>query len=895
MHDFHKGTPKKDRCMIFTASYYLPLSFLLCLFLITTPAVAQNNSTSPDSAIVVAGAEYEAGGLYKFILGPLWRNAWTTPVKVPFLDMATFDDGLTAIRRGGGRQTKSLRLMSGNGTEWKFRSVNKDPKDVLPEDVQKSIVTDFAQDQIATSFPYAPIVVAPLLDAVKMIHPAPYLCIMPDDERLGEFREEFANMLGMIEVHPDEGKDDKPGFEGSEKVIGSFKFFERLADDRNEEPEMTEYLKARLMDFVIGDWDRHADQWRWARFEEGKRNYWIAIPRDRDRAFSKFDGIIPSITTLIVPQWKHFDYDYPNIIDLTWSGRFVDRRILSELQKDDWDSVAVSVASAITDSVIDLAVNRMPPEIYELAADEIRSKLISRRDKIPAIAKEFYNLINEIPEIYCSNKDDYVSIKRGTDDITVVTVYKRDKKDGGIKDADEPLYQKAFYNKITKEIRIFLLDGDDKVTIAGEVDDGPVIKIVDLDGKDEYVDYSKVNGWLLGFLPIPEAESINVIYDSGKKAKITPGPSTRHVDDKWHEPETELEKYEPLQRQRGTDLVINPIVEYSSQNGMQIGGGPAWFHYNFRKVPYDYYLTFTGSYATDPSSYSAAFEGIFNSIFHGATVRFEAERTGLSFTNYLGYGNETSYDDDLSENEYYDLKQIYFRAASSIDFYPFDNTVLNVGASIERSHIELNTESLLNNFPRGKYGLETHAIAGAHTKVTYDSRDHIYNAFKGLFLELSSSVYPGILDNRQAFTKAAFDVRTYFTSEFITHSTLALRMGGEKVWGNYPFHHASFLGGRYNLRGYKRDRFSGDASLFGQIELRANVTRLKVLIFGIFGLHGFAETGRVWVNGEDSGLWHQSYGGGFYMTFLERMFNISFTVGTSHEYTAYYVRTKLSF
>jgi hypothetical protein len=36
---------------------------------------------------------------------------------------------------------------------------------------------------------------------------------------------------------------------------------------------------------LIGDWDRHDDQWRWAAFDEGKQTVFKAIPRDRDQAF----------------------------------------------------------------------------------------------------------------------------------------------------------------------------------------------------------------------------------------------------------------------------------------------------------------------------------------------------------------------------------------------------------------------------------------------------------------------------------------------------------------------------------------------------------------------------------------------------------------------------------
>jgi hypothetical protein len=31
------------------------------------------------------------------------------------------------------------------------------------------------------------------------------------------------------------------------------------------------YIRARIFDMLIGDWDRHSDQWKWAEYEDGKK------------------------------------------------------------------------------------------------------------------------------------------------------------------------------------------------------------------------------------------------------------------------------------------------------------------------------------------------------------------------------------------------------------------------------------------------------------------------------------------------------------------------------------------------------------------------------------------------------------------------------------------------
>ncbi len=55
----------------------------------------------------------------------------------------------------------------------------------------------------------------------------------------------------------------------------------------------------------------------------------------------------------IVPEINNFGKEYPQIEDLTWSGRFLDRRVLTELSKSTWDSLTVYVKLKITDEVID--------------------------------------------------------------------------------------------------------------------------------------------------------------------------------------------------------------------------------------------------------------------------------------------------------------------------------------------------------------------------------------------------------------------------------------------------------------------------------------------------------------------------------------------------------------
>ncbi len=49
-----------------------------------------------DSVTVTAGARYRAGELKRWFSGDLYRDLWTTPIRVPVLDLEKYAGGLEA-------------------------------------------------------------------------------------------------------------------------------------------------------------------------------------------------------------------------------------------------------------------------------------------------------------------------------------------------------------------------------------------------------------------------------------------------------------------------------------------------------------------------------------------------------------------------------------------------------------------------------------------------------------------------------------------------------------------------------------------------------------------------------------------------------------------------------
>jgi hypothetical protein len=842
-------------------------------------AQSSSNKSSENYSIEIAGSEYAASGFARFFNGDHWRDLWITPIKVQVLDIKKYAGGLTPTERGGGLQTKSLHFIGEDGKRYKFRSINKDVGRSLPPDFNGSVVDNLLQDQVSVTNPVSAVVVAPLMDAVGILNAKPFIYLMPDDEKLGEHREEFANLLGTVEENPDDYDDEQLNFAGADKIVGTFKFFDKLQDDNDEIVDAAEYLKARLLDILIGDRDRHAGQWKWAGYKDGKKRIWKPIPKDRDFAFPLYDGVIPKSMTVAITSMVNFGYDMPSMIDMTWEGRHLDRRLLGSIDKPVWDSVANFMQSKLTDEIIEDAVKQLPPEYYELGGKHLTAKLKSRRDQLLTASDNYYKWVAKYADIYLSDKREYAVINRANDLYTEVFVYKRNKKTGDKK--GKPIYNRVFRKTVTDEIRLHLMGGDDIAIVNGEVNEGCRVIIEGGKGDDELIDNSVVNGYFWSFTPFPKEKKKTELYDSGDSTIFVETAATYINTNKHKVPKDPQHRYEPLIEDRYYDVGVLIPFHYDTDDGLIYGIGGGVNFYDFRIKPYDHRLSLYGSYATITKRFEFVFNGDFNNMIGGMNVKIPAKFTGLEITRFYGFGNETVRNDSLVEADFYNVSQRYAGLGFYFTIPIIKHLELNAGLLFEYSNAKEQPTTLLGQLQ--PYGIGILDFLAISTALKYDNRDDVEMPSKGYFISLYGDVYPTTINNTDFFGKVIIDGRTYLSSYWITNYTLALRAYGEAAWGKYPFYKGASIGGKKTLRGFPRDRFVADYAVLGEAELRFYIAKLFVLVPFDFGMNLFIDSGRVFLIGESSNKWHTSFGTGFWASIYQKSVNFSLNFSKSQE------------
>lgn len=839
---------------------------LLLLAIAGTPAQAQR----PDESVqTVAGARYRAGGLNRFFVGEGWRRLWTEPIAVPVLNPDTFAGGLTVESEGGGLSTESLRLKGRDGREYVFRSVDKDVRPGMPCDLRGTLPHRVVQDMVSAKQPASALVVPPLLEAAGVLHATPRYYVMPDHPFLGQHREKFRGRLGMIEVRPTDGfagardvegsgnaTNPRPPCDGSpaEAPEGVSDLLEKLEESPEDRVDARAFLTARLMDVFFGDWDRHWDQWRWARFDQGGVHWWRPIPRDRDNAFADNRGLVSTLGRGVAPTLVQFGPEYDDIIRYHVHPSGIDRLLLSPLPRAVWDSTARALRSRLTDAVIDSAVRRMPAEYMRVAGEELAVALKARRDALPEAAMELYEIVAREVDVHATDKAERAVIERFADGGVTLTLH-----EGGTE-----YFRRRFDPADTREIRVFLHGGDDEVVVRGASPaGGMLVRVIGGGGGDRMSDQSTVAG---GRRTIFYDDRGSNEFDPRREAKVDTRP--------WSPPGAgTLMGNAPPPRDWGSWGSLTSLYVGSASNvGPVVGVGPSWTRWGFRRAPHAEQASLKVLWA--PLQDNGL--GVMARYERRATNRplltwIQGRATNFEVVRFHGFGNQSPSDPG---GDAYEVSQTQLRAQAALEIRPMRDLRVWFGPAYKWT----NPDSIVAPHA-ALLGEDTFWQAGAEGGAVFDVRDSVAYPRHGVRAELVASGWGSEVGS--AFGRMEGSVSGYATVPGTYFGpTLAVRVGGQFAAGDYPFQESAFLGGSQSLRGYPSQRFRGDAALFGSAELRA---RLAYVNLGLarfhVGVFGLVDAGRVYVDGDSPGDWHTATGGGISLGTLGRTFTAAYASG----------------
>ena len=796
-----------------------------------------------DSVTVAAAKHYSnISGVHAIIAGKNYRKEWAQPVHLKVFRIDKEMGGFKIKGIGGGRQTKSLKIVDKNGQEWTLRTVDKDPAGAVPEALKGTIALSIVQDMISAQSPYGALVIPPLAEAAGVFHTNPNYYFVPDDPALGQYRQVFANKVCLLELtNPVE---DEPDTKSTAKVI------DKIISDSKNHVDQEAILQARLLDMVIGDWDRHFDQWKFGTNDTGVGKLYYPIPKDRDQAFFNSDGLLAkAISLAALPYLQGFKKKYPGIKWFNWEERDFDRIFMNNLDAEKWKRIISDFQQNVNDSVIEAAVKRLPPEIYALDGAEIATKLKKRRDLLTTKGMLYYRFLSREVNVVSSNKNEYFRVSNADKGLEV-KVFKR-KKDN---DSSTVMFDRVFDPGVTKFINLYGLNGDDFFYVDSTAHSKIKLRIIGGKGNDTFNIKGNVG---------------NKIYDySPDKNFIENGRRTKN----------EMSSSPYVNRYDITSFKYNsyrvPLLNlgYNVEDKLLIGLGFSLKTFAFRKDPYATYQKLSTLYSFSSQAYQIKYLGEFNQLLHNNDLVVKAEFFNPVLNNFYGLGN-VSENDKSKSLEFYHVRYKFVQSEVLLRKTYFHNLL--------QFYLGPSYYHYWNKYPDNKNKILGHpGLIGLDSASIYKGKSYLGGKFAIVVNNLNNELLPtrgviwnteltsqlGTNDNSHHITKFTSDLAVYASLRDPAKLVAVLRFGGGHIFDDdYEYFQAFTLGANNYLRGFRKNRFSGHSVLYQTTELRMKLFESKSYIApGAVGLIGFNEVGRVWVKNEVSHKWHNDYGAGLY-------------------------------
>ncbi|HEV8284827.1 MAG TPA: BamA/TamA family outer membrane protein [Chitinophagaceae bacterium] len=819
----------------------------------------------PGFIKVAADPQLKGNGLQKFLVGENYRREWTEPVKVPILNLKTVYGGLVPEKLGGGKETKSLRVNDGAGRQWAFRSVEKFPENAIPPELRKTIAEKIVKDGISASYPYGILSMSSFSKAANVPFLKDTLVYIPDDPALGEFRSKFKNILVLMEEREPSGviKEIDPSStvqeDKKEKTISTEKLIYELANDNNNKIDQSAVLRARLLDNFVMDFDRHEAQWDWLGIDSAGGKIYYPIPIDHDQVFYSSQGLLSKLVSSknILPETQGFRKKAKDIRTFNKAAQNFDRFFLTALSEDEWSRQIDAFLHSMTDSVIESALHKQPAEIQKYSAKKIITTLKKKRKYFEADMMRYYRFLSKTVSIVGSNEQEEFTISKKENGTVSVVINKTDSSEN----ISSKIYERTFDPAITKEIRIYGLEGDDKFVLQGGASKIK-IRLIGGPGNDEFINNG--NGRKI------------MAYDVRFEKNIFSGDQNIHKKISNDPQNNNYTRLGYLYDNSSPGISL----EYSFDGGLYIGPKLKIVKQGFRKEPYSMSHLFAVNWSLNSPSYHIKYNADFVKLFGKTDLLIRSDAMlPTSRTHFFGVGNNTVFDKTKpGGHKYYfaryDLVNISVMARNNINpwfqikygpvFQYFklrskenENRYISMIYPDEGSSKEQYSEK---SFAGGEFGLEI------------NTKNDLLIPTRGVNLNIYTRSLGGLNNFSHHVTQTGGDLSLF--TDFISkkHVVIATSFGVSHISGKYELEQAQYLGFKQNLRGFRIDRFAGRSRVYNNTELRFIKSGVNFGLFrGSFGLLVFNDVGRVWADNERSTAWHDGYGWGIWIAPLNRL------------------------
>lgn len=788
---------------------------------------------------------------YLKLWGNHYRSLYYTPVTVPVLVLDSMsrdfyvsgqvDQYYGLLLEGNEKRSKLLKLLGGISTFSQsdfFRNIYN------AQEYKNTYIGDFIKEAYTVQHPFTFMAADYMAQKAGLYASNPQIYYVSESQvdtvaQGIELKDKLVSISSLPDYH-------------NLKIITDTKhLIDTLIENSTFRINRELFVRARLFDMLVGDWNKAPDSWSWISHTKEDSVFFDPIVVDRSFAFTRVDGIAFKQLLNMLGLGFITDYDKGpvNVKKMNELGYALDVALLSGSDESVWMEQVRYLKDKLTKPVIDEAFSLLPEEVQDTITDAVKNKLKSRLDDLARISRDYYRHLQRTPVVKGTDSNERFVINRDKPDELSVKIYKIDN--------DSLLSDYRFYKKYTKEIWIYPLAGQDILETYGE--------------------YGGIPIYLIG------GKGINVYNVKNQRSlKIYEGKAQRQYLDslsilpqaKLIVPNDEKVLEYDYNKLKYSKLKFTPIGIYDSDLGLNLGTSLSYTIYGFKRSPFSMQHQLSLSYNS-----GLVYQGIFPDFDSKRSFHVSAfVGSPAYFSNFFGFGNNTPGNKDKGKK--YNRVHIEKYALTPGFYYNIDKEQeFNVSVSYEIFKVDRpngNNRYVNEVFPDADPVFDAKHFATVSMGYTLEKKmKHFVSGFK-------FSVNPGWTFNLKdlgknfPFIKSNIGVNLKLADRL----TFATLLKGTAIFtDDYEFYQAATT----ELRGFRDNRFIGKYSMYQYSDIRLDMGKLDNPFTPLnYGVFTGVDHGRVWYPGDDSKKWHTSYGGGFWLT-LFRNFTGKFSYFASKD------------
>lgn len=814
--------------------------FLIFLILLLTVLGLPGMAAPGDSLVTRSIYPQEMGkksDLYNRLWGKHYRQLYLTPVRVPSVSLPTFKGGVKVVTQANNfhglvveDKTRQLYLLKLLGGSTSFLESEFFQEIYDRSDFKDTYLDSFIGDAYTLINPYT-FLAADYMAAKASLNTNPsQIYFIPE----GGARDTIAggwnleNRLVSVTQLPD--------INTRENIMLTAEMLEKIRQSPLWQVNQRQYIRTRLFDMLIGDWNKIPENWNWEAYREGEQVFFVPIVIDRNHAFSKVDGMLfqQMLGVLGLGFITDYDAEFRKLSQSNRLGFPLDMALVGGCDESVWVQEAVALQEKITDGVIDQAISQLPPEIAAQETGELRDKLKKRKALLPDIARKYARLLEKTPVIAGTEMNDRFRIDRLENGDVRVRV------DAGREDT---LHFDHIYSRgRTKELWIYGVGGDDRFELTGQTNQSIPVYLVSGGRNNQYA--------------LEDTRKLRVYGYPEEKDTLANYPHVwNYLTDSAH-----IHQYDYTKIKYHTHS-FTPIGVYDSDYGASLALYYTFTMYGFKRSPFTYqhrvgYNFMRGFY----------YQGIFPGYDSRKAWKVDVFLGNpKNFQNFFGFGNDT----DGYKDEKNDYNRAYVNEYSLTPSYHYAFTTqekLSFALGLEARKAKSEDERFITDYYDPDYRIfQTNYYADLRATIeTQKSPSALIPRVEGsLTAGWNVNLGEAKMNFPYAIAKLSIDMqwtdRLVFATQFV---------GKALFRDSYEF----FQSASIDLRGYRDNRFIGKQAFYQYTDLRLDMGKLENPFTPIrYGLFAGFDHGRVWYPGEESRQWHVSYGGGFWLTFINKL------------------------